>query len=287
MIATLNALVDLIELDMSQEIDVGAFARKHGTTEYHVRRMFATLAHMPLSEYVRRRRMTLAGTDLVDSQINLLDLAVRYGYGSVEAFGRAFKSVHGCSPADVRRSGGPLHAQPMLRFSLRVEGSTSLDVTIIDQQDFVLAGYATTIPLIYEGINPHIQAHIASIPMAEHVRLKNLNDMEPSGILAITDELTSDSPEGSMLTYVHGVAVSSADLVPADLATMHLPAGTWAVFTSSGPFPDALQRLWAATATDWFPSNPWRLRPGPSILRYLELTESFATCELWLAIERE
>ncbi len=55
---------------------------------------------------------------------------------------------------------------------------------------------------------------------------------------------------------------------------------------SSGPFPATLQRLWAATATDWFPSNPWRLRPGPSILRYLELTDSHATCELWLPIER-
>ena len=58
------------------------------------------------------------------------------------------------------------------------------------------------------------------------------------------------------------------------------------MFSSRGPFPEALQQLWAATATDWFPSNPWRLRPGPSMLRYLELTETTATCELWLPIER-
>ena len=89
-----------------------------------------------------------------------------------------------------------------------------------------------------------------------------------------------------MLTYLHGVALDTATPVPEDLDTIRIAAGTWAVFVSRGPFPEALQQLWAATATDWFPSNPWRLRPGPSILRYLELTETYAACELWLPVEK-
>lgn len=56
-------------------------------------------------------------------------------------------------------------------------------------------------------------------------------------------------------------------------------------FDSSGPFPEALQQTWAATAAEWFPSNPWRLRPGPIILRYLEHTDTRATCEIWIPIE--
>lgn len=77
MIGTLNALVELVERDPAAPIDAARFAREHATTEYHVRRMFSAVAGMPLSEYVRRRRMTLAAADLVRGAPSLLDVAVR------------------------------------------------------------------------------------------------------------------------------------------------------------------------------------------------------------------
>ncbi|TQL66186.1 AraC family transcriptional regulator [Nocardioides albertanoniae] len=285
MIGTLNTLVELVETELTGEVDVARLAREHGTTEYHLRRMFSALAGMPLSEYLRRRRMTLAAADLVAGAPDLLEVAVRYGYGSTEAFGRAFRAVHGTAPADVRRSGGPLRTQPTLRFRLSVEGSVPMDVTINDMPELRLVGHAAKVPLIYEGTNPHIQAHVASIAPEEHQRLKALNDTDPRGILAVTADQEPDAVEGSMLTYLHGVAVSSTVEV-GDLDTITVPAGSWAVFASRGPHPEALQKLWAATATDWFPSNPWRLRPGPSVLRYLELTETYASCELWMPVEQ-
>ncbi|PVE96873.1 MULTISPECIES: GyrI-like domain-containing protein [unclassified Microbacterium] len=286
MIGTLNALIDLVDADASEEIDVVGFAREHGTTEYHLRRMFSALAGMPLSEYVRRRRMTLAGAELVAGAANILDVAVRHGYGSIEAFGRAFRAVHGIGPTDARRDGGPLRTQPTLRFRLSVEGRTPMDVTITQQPELVLAGHSAEVPLIHEGVNPHIQQHIAAIPPSEHARLKALGDAEPSGILAVTADVEPDAPEGSMLTYLHGVALQASTPVPDDLDAIRLEAGAWAVFASSGPFPETLQNLWAATATEWFPSNPWRLRPGPSIVRYLEFTGTTASCELWLPVEQ-
>ncbi|PRB17173.1 GyrI-like domain-containing protein [Microbacterium sp. MYb62] len=287
MIGTLNALVDLVEaLGTDEEIDVAAFAGDHGTTEYHLRRMFSALAGMPLSEYVRRRRMTHAGAELAAGAPNLLDVAVRHGYGSVEAFGRAFRAVHGIGPADARRDGGPLRTQPTLRFRLSVEGSIPMDVTIAHSPALVLVGHAAEVPLIHEGVNPHIQAHIAAIPPEEHARLKELGDAEPSGILAVTADIEPDAPEGALLTYLHGVAVQATTPVPDDLDALPLEGGSWAVFAARGPFPTTLQNLWAATATEWFPSNPWRLRPGPSIVRYLEFTGDFASCELWLPVEQ-
>lgn len=286
MIGMLNALVDRVEAEGS-EIDVAEFARTHGTTEYHLRRMFSALADMPLSEYVRRRRMTLAGAELVSGAPNMLDVAVRHGYGSTEAFGRAFRAVHGISAADARRDGGPLRTQPTLRFRLSVEGSTPMDVTITTMPELVLVGHAARVPLIHIGVNPHIQTHIASIAPEEHVRLKHLSDREPAGILAVTGDLEPDAAEGTELTYLHGVSVHPTAAVPDDLDILRVDAGHWAVFAASGPFPETLQDLWAATATEWFPSNPWRLRPGPSIVRYLEFTGTHAACELWLAVEQD
>jgi AraC family transcriptional regulator len=292
MISALNRLIDMVEARLSvdghgAELDLGTVAKTLGTTEYHLRRMFSSLAGMPLSEYVRRRRMTVAAGDVVRAEDDLLSIAVRYGYGSTEAFGRAFRAVHGAGPGEVRRDGGPLRTQPQLRFRLTVEGNTPMDTRIAEQPAFRLAGHAARVPLIYEGINPHIQQHIASLPPAAHQRLKELSNTEPAGLLQVTDGVEPDAPEGSELTYLHGVAVTGQTPVPDDLDAIEVPAGKWALFRAGGPFPEVLQATWAATATEWFPSNPWRLRPGPSIVTILERADDFstATTELWLPVE--
>jgi AraC family transcriptional regulator len=286
-IAELNRLVELVEARLDGQVDVAVLATELGTTEYHLRRMFSSLAGMPLSEYVRRRRMTVAAAEVLGHG-DLLAIAVRYGYGSTEAFGRAFRAVHGVGPGDVKRDGGPLRTQPQLRFRLTVEGNITMDTRITDRPAFRLVGHAARVPLIHEGVNPGIQAHIASLPMAEHARLKDLGDTEPAGLLQVSADVDPDYTEGTELTYLHGVAVSDAARLPDDLDTIEVPAGTWAVFRTEGDYPAALQEGWAATATDWFPSNPWRLRPGPSIVAVLDRADDFstATCELWLPVER-
>ena len=222
--------------------------------------MFSSLAGMQLSEYVRRRRLTVAAAEVVANERDLLSIAVPYGYGSTEAFGRAFRSAHGTGPGDVRRDGGPLRTQPQLRFRLTVEGSTTMDTRIVERPAFRLVGHAARVPLIHQGVNPHIRAHVASFSAEEHLRLKRLGNTQPSGLLQVSD----------------------------DLDAIEVPAGTWAAFRTSGSYPAALQETWAATATDWFPSNPWRLRSGPSLVAVLDRVEDFstATCELWLPVER-
>ncbi len=287
MIATLNRLVDHVEEHLTDDLDIAGFARRQGTTEYHLRRMFSALAGFPLSEYIRRRRMTVAAADVLGDD-DLLGIGVRHGYGSTEAFARAFRAVHGVAPGDLRRGHGSLRTQPKLRFRLTVEGSTTMDTRIADRPAFRLIGHAARVPLIHEGVNPHIQAHIAALPVEEHARLKELSSAEPAGLLQVSADVDPDYAEGTPLTYLHGVAVGADASVPDDLDAIHVPAGTWAVFRSTGDYPAALQQTWAATAADWFPSNPWRLRPGPSIVAVLDRSPDFATatCELWLPVER-
>lgn len=288
MIALLNRLVDHIDDHLTEDIDIAGVARDLGTTEYHLRRMFSALAGMPLSEYVRRRRMTAAVADVLGDD-DLLTIAVRYGYGSTEAFGRAFRAVHGAGPSDVRRDGGPLRTHTRLRFRLTVEGNMTMDTRLTDKAAFRLVGHAARVPLIHEGVNPHIHAHIAALPAEEHERLKMLSTTEPHGLLQVSADVDPDYTEGSELTYLHGVAIDEEAAVPADLDVIDVAAGTWAVFRVEGPYPAALQSTWAATAAEWFPSHPWRLREGPSIVAILDRSPDFrtATCELWLPVERD
>lgn len=160
-----------------------------------------------------------------------------------------------------------------------------MDTRIVDSDAFRLVGRAARVPLVHEGVNTAIAAFVAAIAPAEHARLRALSDREPAGLLAVSADLDPDRFEGSELTYLHGVARSGG--VPDDLDVIEVPAGSWAVFRSSGAYPDALQETWAATATAWFPSNPWRLRPGPEVVAVLERADDFstATTELWLPVE--
>lgn len=287
MIELLNDLVAEVEHHLDAELDLAALAARHGSTEYHARRMFSSLAGMPFSEYVRRRRMTLAAAEVVAGE-PLLEIAVRHGYSSVEAFGRAFRSVHGVSHGRVRTDGGPLRSQSQLRFRLTVEGNTPMDATIIDLPAQRLIGHAARVPLLHRGPNPAIAGHLAGIPAEEHARLKALSNARPAGLLQVSADVDPDAAEGSELTYLHGVAVGADTAVPEDLDAIELPAGSWVLFRTEGEHPAALQEAYAASATEWFPSTAWRLREGPSIVSIVEHNADFtrATCELWFPIER-
>ena len=152
-----------------------------------------------------------------------------------------------------------------------------MDTRIADQPAFRLIGHAARVPLIHHGPKLHVEAHITSLPETEHPRLTALSNTEPAGLLQVSADVDPDYAEGSELTYLHGVAVSEGTPMPEDLDTIEVPPGAWAVFRTTGPYPAALQSTWAATASDWLPSNPWRLRPGPSVVTILDRTADFST----------
>jgi AraC family transcriptional regulator len=282
----LNQTMEDIEGHLDQSIDVARLARTAATSEYHLRRMFSALAGMPLSEYVRRRRLTVAGAEVLAGNESLLEIAVRYGYGSGEAFARAFRAMHGVGPGEARRTGAALVSQPRLSFRLTVEGSSSMRYRVVDRPAFTVAGLKARVPLVHAGPNQAIIDFVRAIEPRTLENLENLSDQEPQGIVSVCDDLDPSRAEGTELDYYHGVITSTA--APEDMAVLPVPAGTWAVFTTSGPAPEAIQYLWRDVFTQWFPSNPYRSRPGPEILQTrLSPDGTEADAELWLPVERE
>ncbi|MCX4502849.1 AraC family transcriptional regulator [Streptomyces anulatus] len=286
MLERLNDAMEHIEAHLGERIEVAELARIAMTSEYHFRRMFSALAGLPLSEYIRRRRMTVAGAEVLGApDRTLLDVAVRYGYDTGEGFARAFRAVHGIGPGEARRSGAVLRSQQRLTFRLVVEGSTAMQYKLVERDAFRVVGRKARVPLVHEGPNPAIAEFIRGIGREELDRIAALSDQEPAGIVGVSDQLDPSRAEGTELDYYHG-AVSGAE-PPEDLDALDVPAGTWAVFESDGEFPQALQYLWRDVFTQWFPSNPYASRPGPEILR-VRLTEEGkrAEAELWIPVER-
>ncbi|MER5604235.1 AraC family transcriptional regulator [Streptomyces sp. NPDC002265] len=286
MLERLNQAMEHIERHLDQVIEVDELARIAATSEYHLRRMFSALAGMPLSEYVRRRRLTLAGAEVLAGRETLLEIAVRYGYGSGESFARAFRAMHGIGPGEARRTGAALSSQSRMAFRLTIEGNSSMRYRVVDKADFTVVGLKARVPLVHSGPNQAIMDFVRGIDPRLLERLEKLSDQEPSGIVAVCDDLDPSRAEGTELDYYQGV-ITAAD-APAGSTVLGVPAGTWAVFTTSGPAPQAIQELWRDVFTQWFPSNPYRSRPGPEILRMrLSPDKTEADAELWLPVEAD
>ncbi|AJE82121.1 MULTISPECIES: AraC family transcriptional regulator [Streptomyces] len=284
MLEQLNEAMEDIERHLGEKTDAARLARIAVTSEYHFRRMFSALAGLPLSEYVRRRRLTVAGAEVLAGERTLLDIAVRYGYGSAEAFARAFRAMHGVGPGEARRTGAALESQPRLSFRLTVEGSSSMRYRIVEKDAFRMVGRGTQVPLVHEGMNPAIVAFVRSIGRETLDRLAELSDQEPEGIVAAVDKLSAGREEGTEIDYFHGV-LTGAD-APEGMETRTVAGGSWAVFESSGAFPEAVQYLWRDIFTQWFPANPYRSRPGPELSwTKLSADGKEADAQVWIPVE--
>ncbi|MGW7551724.1 helix-turn-helix domain-containing protein, partial [Streptomyces rimosus] len=234
MLERLNEALEYIESHLDRQIEVSRLARIAMTSEYHFRRMFSALAGVSLSEYIRRRRLTVAGAEVLAGERTLLEIAVRYGYGSGEAFARAFRAVHGVGPGEARRTGAALHSQPRMSFRLIIEGSSSMRYRVVEKEQFHVIGKKARVPLVHQGVNPAIADFIRGIGQETLDRITALSDQQPEGLVAVCDDLDPSRAEGTELDYYHGVV--SQMPAPDDLDTLVVPAGTWAVFENSGPF---------------------------------------------------
>lgn len=283
----LNQAMDLVEQQLSDVVDVRRASQIALMSEHHFRRMFSALAGMSLSEYVRRRRMTIAAPSVVSSAEALQDVAVRFGYGSADAFSRAFKAVHGVGPERARQPGVVLRSQPRLTFTITIEGSTIMNYRIVEKDAFTLAGLRTRIPLIHEGVNPAAAAFVEKISEEQWARIAELSDQEPTGVLSVHDAIAPSREEGTELDYY--VAAATTTPIPKDLEALEVPASTWLVLESTGPFPAALQELWPKAFREWFPANPYQSVPGPEIVltEYADDEQTHGRYELWIPVEKD
>lgn len=281
----MNAALDHIESHLEGEIDYRALAHLAGCSEYHLSRMFPFLTGQGLGQYIRLRRLSQAALVLQDSQADLLEVAVRFGYSSVDAFGRAFREVHGLSPSQAALEGARLRVVPRLRFQMHIQGGTEMVYRIVQKPEFHVVGIKKTVPLVFAGPNPDIDALWKTLTPESIARWKALPPMEPKGIISASTNFSEGRmEEKGTLDYYIGVATPDAQ--PQEAADLTVAAGAWAVFEAVGNFPVTLQNLWGRVYSEWFPSVPYQGRPGPEILwnEGPDTSKPDFRSELWIPI---
>ncbi|MGN7469913.1 AraC family transcriptional regulator [Brevibacillus sp. SAFN-007a] len=283
----LNEVMDYIEEHLADEIDFKEVARVACWSEYHFKRMFSSLAGIPLSEYIRRRRLTLAAFDLKDSGMKVIDTAVKYGYSSPDSFARAFFHMHGVTPSEARASGQSLKAYSRMTFHLSIKGGSAMNYRMEEKEAFRIVGLMKRVPLIYHGVNPEIAAMWASLDAEKIQLLKSLSNVEPLGMLSASTNFSEGRLDNGELDHYIGVATTLE--CPESLAKLEVPASTWAVFEAVGPFPDTLQDVWGRIYSEWFVSSGYELAEGPEILWNADKDTSSPTfrSEIWIPVVKK
>lgn len=283
----MNQAIAYIEGNLASEIDFKEVARIALCSEYHYKRMFSFLAGISLSEYIRRRRLTLAGFELSSSNVKVIDIAIKYGYSSPDSFTRAFQTLHGVTPSEVKKNDKLLKAFPRMTFQLSIHGGKEMDYRIVEKEAFRIVGIMKRVPIIFKGESPHINDMWKMLDSEKIARLKSISNVDPFGMIQASTNFSEERMEekGELDHYI-GVATNNAS--PEAFTSLELPAMTWAVFHSVGPFPDTLQETCGRIYAEWFPTSGFQQVEGPEILsiRDKDLTAPKVTSEIWIPVQK-
>ncbi|GAA1178800.1 AraC family transcriptional regulator [Nesterenkonia xinjiangensis] len=266
------------------EIDVARLAQATLTSEHHFRRMFSVLAGMPVSEYVRRRRMTLAAPTVLGGREPLQDIAVRFGYSSADAFSRAFRTVHGVGPAEARGAGAGagLRSQAPLRFTLTVEGTEQMNYRIETLDAFTLVGRSRRMSIVQQGPNPAMTEFLEELGRDVLEDISARSTRRPAGVLAVCTDFEEEREDGSTFDYWLAAAT---DGPTGDHHSLRVGAHRWLVLGSRSMEIEDIQQLWPQAYGEWFPSNPYEPVEAPELLATVfDADGGESHMELWLAV---
>lgn len=279
----LNESIRYIEENLADKINYEQAAKIACCSTFHYQRMFSYIAGIPLSEYIRRRRMTAAAFDLQAGGIKVIDAALKYGYDSPTAFNRAFQSVHGVSPSMAREEGVQLKAFPRISFTISIKGEAEMNYRIEKRDAFKIVG-------VKEHFDMNLEESFQNVPLFWQKTVQSgivpriiaAMDREPYGLLGV-----STCMNGKDFDYY--IAVASNQPALEGMAAYEVPACTWAIFDCVGPMPQALQELQKRIVTEWLPTSGYEYADAPDIEVYPEGDQLAADyrCQAWLPVTKK
>ena len=278
----LNQAINYMESNLSGEISYDHAAQIACCSTFHFQRMFSYIAGIPLGEYIRRRRMTEAAFDLQNSDIKVIDAALKYGYESPTSFNRAFQSVHGVSPAQARAEGISLKAYPRISFKISIRGDVEMNYRIETKEAFRIVGAKRHYEIKVEENFAKIPKFWVEMHQAGLIpRLCELMNRPPYGVLGVCGGMDGK-------TFDYYIAVASDKAAPDDLVEFEVPACTWAIFECVGAMPKAIQELQTRIVSEWLPASGYEYSDSPDIEVYFEGDQSAPDyrCEVWLPVTK-
>lgn len=290
----MNGAIDYLEENLIGDIDYEVVAKKSCCSVYHFQRMFPFITGVSLSEYIRRRRLTLAAFDLQNNDIKIIELAHKYGYDSPISFSRAFQHVHSIAPSLARDKGVQLKAYPRISFHITIKGDVEMNYRIEEKGAFKVFGV--------EEIIDHTNGNnFLRIPRFWEESFKD-GTIDRLSEISITNKLKDlcsvnaimcyNKVNASSFPYMIGVIDFEGDTdVPSDLVTVKVNTFTWAIFRTENHLqsetPEKIQALWKRIFPEWFPNSGYEHANGPELELYFNVDETTSYSEVWIPVVKK
>lgn len=278
----INKVMDYIESNLAGEISYDKAAQIACCSTYHFQRMFSFITEVPLSEYIRRRRLTLAAFELQSSDIKVIDVAFKYGYESPEAFSRAFKNLHGVMPVSARDIGVTLKAFPKMTFSISIKGDTEMNYRIEQREAFDVFG-------VYTEISTDQEKAFDQVPLFfrrcdEDGTTDAINDLLGRFNDNYTISALYDYSE-TTCKYMLCNYLPKGLSIPSRFTTLSVPPSTWAIFD----VPESeMQSMWKRIFSEWFPTSEYEAIEGIQFEMYYGLAKhKNGFGEIWIPVKKK
>ncbi len=281
--------IDYVEAHITEEIDFEEAAKQAYSSSFHFQRVFGILCGMPLGDYIRMRRLSLAGEELSKGNAKIIDIALKYGYDTPESFSRAFTRFHGIAPSEAKHSGNVKIFTP-LSVKLTLTGGNKMNYRIEKRDAFQVvckrkrvgkpqsANATEDITAMWRefGADGTMERLIACLP----------KDPVMKGLLGICFSSELDSKQ-----FPYGIGVEyDGRQVDSDFEVVTIPSNTYAVFTSKGKMPDAFIDTYHRIVTEFFPqSSQYEYAENVEFEVYSSANtdDPNYSCEIWIAVKEK
>lgn len=269
----LNKVIDEIEMKLTEEINYKELAKIIGTSSYTLQRIFAFLTGITLTEYIRKRRLSKAGEELLSTNIKIIDLAIKYQYDSPISFSNSFKKMHGISPQTLRKNNLRLKTFPKIEFKPTTDIIEELEYRVINLNKQKLYGITTG---IIQETNSKAIRDLFDKSREEKIlnfiiENSNKNELYYGACARIYDnDLTKN-----IQYYILGKTPRN------DFVSIEIPKATWACFKVKNKKQIDILKLYNTIYTRWLPSSEYT-----EILNYPQLEIYYENdCELCIPIK--
>ena len=287
-IKCLNNAIDYIESNLDSTIEIDEIAKVAFTSRYHFQRLFHAFTGFTLSEYIRNRRLTLAGEELSFKEAKITEIAFKYGYESSDAFTKAFQRLHGTTPSKIKKGNVKLKAFPKLSLQISIIGKLNMDYRIVEMKEHKVFGVVLLTTVVDDALYAEIPAFCDKI-WEDGTHLK-MNELLGYPKMHMLHGIHYDFNEDGSRKYMMGWEVPDFEL-PKEYNTLDIPACTWAVFESRGIMPQNLEirNVWKRIYCEWFPSSGFEQVAGPCIEKHYWEDDNYEKykCEVWIPVERK
>ena len=273
-----NQTMDYLEQQLTGEVDMKRFQQLSGYSYPLFSRIFSIMADMTLAEYLRNRRLSEAVTDLRGSTEKVIDIALKYGYESADAFSSAFKKFHGATPSEVR-NGKPYRVFSKLQLSLKITGGKNMDIKVQKKAAFTVAG------VLLEAIDnsqcPSAWEQLYATHSFES--LEGLGSGQSFGVC-------SDVKEGEIINYIAAYDVTDkAKAEELGLSIKEIAEAEYAIVPVKGPIPESIHHAWKYVLEIFFPETGYRHSGAPDFEVYTEgdMSSLDYQMELWIPVIKD